>query len=177
MGRSVIRVIGPGSQKQKLQTLLAEHDNGEFDLLVVNALSEHPDTEFEQIDDHDFDQICINDVAECFSEVAAVLPSLREGSRIVFLVSSAFLGSPRSAPQATAASMLIGLARSLALELASQWISVSSLAFDRCPTVEDAEAAIKGLRAHRAADINGQLILLDGGANLSLKNAWGPSVA
>lgn len=167
----MIRVIGPGSETNRLSTLLTEQNDADCDVLVVNALSEHQDVDFEQIDDHLFEQICIKDVAECFSEIAAVFPNLREGSRIVFLVSSAFLGSPGSAPQATAASMLIGLARSLALELASQQISVNCLAFKKGCAIDGMDEAIAHLLADRAADVNGQVILRDGGENLSLRKS------
>lgn len=167
----MIKVIGPGSETQKLQALLAEQDDGDSDLLVVNALSEHQDTEFEQIDDQFFDQVCIEDIADCFAEIVEVLPDLRKGSRIVFLVFSAFLGELGCATQSTASAMLIGLARSLALELAGQRISVNCFAFKKGCNIDGVDEAIALLLADRAADVNGQVILRDGGENLSLRKS------
>ena len=98
-------------------------------------------------------------------------PDLRHGSRIVFLVRSDFLGGIGRAPQATKAASLIGLARSLALELAGRNISVTCLAFGQDNGAETVAEAIASLCSNNQADLTGQLILLDGGANLSLKNA------
>ena len=167
----MITVIGPGMETDALTALVADQPDNRCDLLLVNALSDSAANDFDQLDDQLFDKRCIEDVVDCFSDISGILPSLRTGSRIVFLVPSVFLGGTGCAYQATSAAMLVGLARSLALELADQMITVNCLAPSKDGKLDGMRESIAFLLTDKAADVSGQVILIDGGTNLSLRKS------
>ncbi len=67
--------------------------------------------------------------------------------------------------------MLVGLARSLALEFAERGISVNCLAPGQDAKLDAIKGEIAFLLEEEAADVTGQVILIDRGENLSLRKA------
>lgn len=171
----MIRIIGPGVASEMITELVANQSDILSDLLLVNALSESERIGFDDLSDTVFDKTCVEDVVDCFSGIAEILPSIRDGSRIIFLIPSAFLGDMGCAHQATYAAMLVGLARSLALELAKRRITVNCVA----PTLDENFHATKKtvalLRSETCENITGQVFLIDGGENLALRKASVPT--
>jgi 3-oxoacyl-[acyl-carrier protein] reductase len=115
------------------------------------------------------------------------------GARIINIASRAYLGSPNHAHYVASKAAVIGLTRTLVLELADRRISVNAVApgpvhtplLDELPTerVTQAAAAYPGGRlpepedvAHAVAffadpatlHINGQILILDGGRSTGL---------
>lgn len=167
----MIRIIAPGEDMGSVHSLTHDLAGTETDLVLVSALRNDGAIAFDELRDDIFEDACIDELVECFSELAEVIPELHNGARIVFLIRSAFLGGVGRAPQGTKAASLIGLARSLALELAERNISVNCLALGENQGSDVLAEAIASLCSTDAADLTGQLILIDGGANLSLKKS------
>lgn len=166
----MLKIIGPGEKLDILKDISAGRSPAAVDVLIVNALAESEELAFDDIQDAKLDKTCIEDVVECFSQIAEISPQLAQGSRIVFLVPCAFLGGAVAAHQATLSAMLVGLARSLTLELADRHITVNCVAVGQQLDSEGMREAMAFLLAEGSANMTGQIIVLDNGENLRLRN-------
>jgi 3-oxoacyl-[acyl-carrier protein] reductase len=101
---------------------------GNIDILVNNA-GIYKRNSFEKIRLRDWDRTMRTNLTSSFYLCRKIAPIMKLGSRIIFISSQlAFRGSSHGADYATTKSGLLGLMRSLALELAEKKILVNAVA-------------------------------------------------
>ena len=102
---------------------------GALDILVNNA-GIFRDRRLEEMSDDDWDSVLDIDLRGYFFGCRAALPHLRAGGhgRIVNISSRAYLGNPGQANYSAAKAGVVGLTRSLAMELGRDGITVNAVA-------------------------------------------------
>lgn len=102
---------------------------GALDILVNNA-GIFRDKRLEEMSDDDWDAVLDIDLRGYFLTCRAALPHLRDSGhgRIVNISSRAYLGNPGQANYSAAKAGVVGLTRSLAMELGRDGITVNAVA-------------------------------------------------
>lgn len=134
--------------------------HGRLDVLVNNAGIAGPVAPAEQISPSDWDRTLAVDLSGHFYCARLAIPMLRRagGGSILFIASSAALqGCPLRSPYTAAKWGLIGLAKTLAMELGQAGIRVNaicpgSVAGDRIEGVMRREAEMRGIGLEQVRD-------------------------
>ena len=101
---------------------------GQIDILVNNA-GIYNRNYFNDLSIEKWNKVLSINLTGCFNLCKQTIPHMREGSKIIFISSQlALKGSTHGADYATSKAGILGLARSLALELAERKINVNSVA-------------------------------------------------
>lgn len=146
--------------------------------LIVNRSAALIPTAFEAVTDDAFDAALEDGVLGVFDLIQDWVPRLADGAAIVVVMSRAYLGAWGAAPEAAASAALAGLCRTLALELAPRGIRVNLAAADFADVyasdpvgrIRVAEA-VAWLASDRSGAISGQVVLLDQGRGLQMREA------
>jgi len=101
---------------------------GNIDILVNNA-GIYNRTYFNKLSLDKWNKVLSINLTGCFNLCKQAIPHMKEGSKIIFISSQlALKGSTHGADYSTSKAGILGLARSLALELAERKINVNSVA-------------------------------------------------
>ena len=101
---------------------------GQIDILVNNA-GIYDRNYFDELSIDKWNNVLSINLTGCFNISKQAIPHMKEGSKIIFISSQlALKGSTHGADYATSKAGILGLARSLALELADRKINVNSVA-------------------------------------------------
>jgi 3-oxoacyl-[acyl-carrier protein] reductase len=101
---------------------------GQIDILVNNA-GIYERNYFEELSIDKWNKVLSINLTGCFNLCKQAILHMKEGSKIIFISSQlALKGSTHGADYATSKAGILGLARSLALELADRKINVNSVA-------------------------------------------------
>lgn len=101
---------------------------GNIDIVVNNA-GIYIRKNFEEIDEKQWDETLRVNLKGSFNICKHIIPYMNEGGKIIFISSQlAFKGSSHGADYAASKAGLLGLMRSLAIELASKKINVNAIA-------------------------------------------------
>jgi 3-oxoacyl-[acyl-carrier protein] reductase len=101
---------------------------GQIDILVNNA-GIYNRSYFEDLSFEKWNKVISINLTGCFNLCKQVIPHMKEGSKIIFISSQlAFKGSTHGADYAASKAGILGLMRSLALELADKKINVNAVA-------------------------------------------------
>lgn len=161
---------------------------GRIDILVNNA-GIYKRNKFEEISEQQWDETMETNLKSCYNMCIHSLKHMKEGGKIIFISSQlAFRGSSHGADYAASKAGMLGLMRSLALELAARKINVNAIApgtidtdiiagysreqrmrrieeipLKRLGTPEDIANACLFLASNLADYITGEVILVTGG--------------
>jgi len=146
-------------------------------LIINRAVALNP-TAFEAVTDDAFDAALEDSLLEVFDLIQRWVPQLTDGAAIVVVTSRAYLGAWGAAPEAAASAALAGFCRTLALEFAPRGIRVNLAAADFIDVyasdpvgrIRVAEA-VAWLASDRAGAISSQVVLLDRGRGLQMREA------
>ena len=112
--------------KKMIETLVKERK--EIDIIVNNA-GIYYRSSFEEIDSKRWDEVMNVNLKGCYNVCKYAIPYMKEGGKIIFISSQlAFKGSSHGASYAASKAGVLGLMKSLALELASRKINVNAIA-------------------------------------------------
>jgi len=101
---------------------------GSIDILVNNA-GLYYRTHFHEMDEDIWDKTMETNLKSCYNMCLHAIPHMREGGRIIFISSQlAFKGSAHGAAYAASKAGMLGLMKSLALELGEKGITVNAVA-------------------------------------------------
>lgn len=101
---------------------------GGIDILVNNAGIYHR-TSFLEMDEEIWNKTMETNLKSCYNMCIHAIPHMKEGGRIIFISSQlAFKGSPHGAAYAASKAGMLGLMKSLALELGERKITVNAVA-------------------------------------------------
>ena len=119
-------VSKPIDVKNMINTFL--NKTGQIDILVNNA-GIYNRSFFQDLSLDDWNKAISINLTGCYNLSKQVIPHMKKGSRIIFISSQlAFKGSAHGADYATSKAGILGLMRSLALELAQKKINVNAVA-------------------------------------------------
>lgn len=119
-------VSNPKDVEKIVKTLL--NKTGQIDILVNNA-GIYNRSYFEDVSFEKWNEVLSINLTGCFNICKDVIPHMKKGSKIIFISSQlAFKGSSHGADYATSKAGILGLMRSLSLELASKKINVNAVA-------------------------------------------------
>jgi 3-oxoacyl-[acyl-carrier protein] reductase len=119
-------VSNPKDVESMVNTFVKKTDH--LDILVNNA-GIYNRSFFEKISYDAWNKVISINLTSCFNLCKQALPYMKPGSKIIFISSQlAFRGSLHGADYASSKAGMLGLMRSLALELASKKINVNSVA-------------------------------------------------
>lgn len=103
-------------------------NRNQIDILVNNAGIYYRNN-FENISYETWNKVISTNLTGCFHLCKQVIPHMKPHSKIIFISSQlAFKGSPHGADYVTSKAGILGLMRSLALELAEKKINVNAVA-------------------------------------------------
>ncbi|RLF42663.1 MAG: SDR family NAD(P)-dependent oxidoreductase [Thermoplasmata archaeon] len=101
---------------------------GEINVLVNNA-GIYKRSKFEELAEKQWDATMETNLKSCYNMCKNALPYMKEGSKIIFISSQlALRGSSHGADYAASKAGILGLMKSLALELATRKINVNAVA-------------------------------------------------
>ena len=122
-----VDVSDPGAVQETVARL--EHENGPFDILVNNA-GIIRDGWIDELEVEDWNAVLAVNLSGAFHCVRALVPSMKERGygRIVNVSSRSWLGNPGQANYSASKAGLVGLTRTLALELVKSGITVNAVA-------------------------------------------------
>lgn len=119
--------ISKPSDVEKIVNILVEKQ-GQIDILVHNA-GIYFRNSLEKIPEDTWEKVIRTNLSSCYYLTKKVLPFMKPGGRIIFISSQlAFKGSSHGSDYATTKAGMLGLMRSLALELADKNILVNAVA-------------------------------------------------
>jgi 3-oxoacyl-[acyl-carrier protein] reductase len=146
--------------------------------LIINRGAALTPTAFEAVTDDAFDAALEDSLLGVFDLIQDWVPRLADGAAIVVVTSRAYLGAWGAAPEAAASAALAGLCRTLALDLAPRGIRVNLAAADFVEVYASDPAgrirvaeAVAWLASDRAGAVSGQIVLLDQGRGLQMREA------
>ena len=170
-----------------------EADFGQVDILVNNAgMSKEGSPEvhelFHQMADEDWDMAIERNLTTCYNVTRRVLPGMvaRKHGRIVNVasVTGPLVGNPGEAAYSAAKAAMVGMSRSIALEVAAYGVTINNVApgwvatasqtdaertaalhtpFGRAGTPLEIAGMVAFLASRAAGYITGQLMVVDGG--------------
>jgi 3-oxoacyl-[acyl-carrier protein] reductase len=129
-GGAGVLLKGDVSNPNDVKNIVKEFTNKtkNIDILVNNAGIYYRNS-FEKIKDKTWDEVISTNLSSCFYVTKESIPFMKPGSKIIFVSSQmAFKGSPHGADYATTKAGMLGLMRSLALELSPKKILVNAVA-------------------------------------------------
>jgi len=171
----------------------AQSDFGKIDILVNNAgmtMEGSPEnaSEFTEMADEDWDQSIARNLTTCYNVTRLVLPGMiqRQYGRIINVssVTGPLVSGPGTSAYSAAKAAMIGMSRSIALEVAMQNITINNVApgwvatasqleeekiasqhtpFGRAGTPMEMATMIAFLATPGASYITGQMMVVDGG--------------
>ncbi len=119
--------VGKFSEAKKIVREFVEVA-GRIDILVNNA-GIYKRSRFEELGEKQWDETIEINLKSCYNMCKNCLPYMKEGGKIIFISSQlALKGSAHGADYATSKAGMLGLMRSLALELANRKINVNAIA-------------------------------------------------
>lgn len=119
-------VSKPTDVKKMIKALLEKRKN--IDVLINNA-GIYFRNSFEEIAPETWDKVLSVNLTSCYNLCRVVIPYMKSQSKIIFISSQlAFKGSSHGSDYATSKAGMLGLMRSLALELAEKNINVNAVA-------------------------------------------------
>ena len=119
--------VSKETQVKKMVEILVKERRG-IDIIVNNAGIYYRGY-FKKIDSERWDEIMNVNLKGCYNVCKYAIPYLKEGGKIIFISSQlAFKGSSHGADYAASKAGILGLMRSLALELAPRKINVNAIA-------------------------------------------------
>jgi 3-oxoacyl-[acyl-carrier protein] reductase len=119
-------VSNPNDVEKIISTFIKKAKN--IDILVNNA-GIYVRNNFQEITNESWDKVLKTNLTSCFYICKKSLPYMKSGSNIIFISSQlAFKGTPHGTDYATTKAGMLGLMRSLALELADKKIRVNAVA-------------------------------------------------
>jgi 3-oxoacyl-[acyl-carrier protein] reductase len=149
-----------------------------LDVLVFNVPVTAGQEKFLEISDADFRLALRDSLYDLVAAGQAAVPRMKQGGRIVHVASRGHLGAWGGAHLMAAGAALVGMSRSMALELASRNIRVNVVAADFAEGKWDnpaARAQVAGTVAYLASDdsalMTGETLLLDGARSLRMSEA------
>ena len=149
-----------------------------LDLLLVNAPWDNAEVRFRDLTDDIFNAALETQLFEPAAAAQAAIPRLQPGASIVFVSSRAHLGGWGGAHRIAAGGALVGMSRSLALELGERGIRVNVLApdftgerWDTPAAREEIAGAVAWLAGPDSAAMSGETLLLDRGRTLRMGQA------
>lgn len=128
-GRAILLkgdVSKPNDVEKIIKTFVSEAKK--IDILINNA-GIYKRNSFEKISIETWNKVISTNLTGCFNLCKQALPFIKPGGRIIFISSQlAFRGTSHGADYASSKAGILGLMRSLALELASKKINVNAVA-------------------------------------------------
>jgi 3-oxoacyl-[acyl-carrier protein] reductase len=119
--------VGVFSDAKKVCEKLVMH-NGKINILVHNA-GIYTRNIFDELDEKQWDMIVKTNLKSCYNICKHTIPYMSEGDRIIFISSQlAFKGSSHGADYAASKAGMLGIMKSLSLELAHKNITVNAIA-------------------------------------------------
>jgi len=119
--------VSNGSEVKKMVDIFVEKA-GKIDILVNNAGIYHRSS-FSHLEPEQWDEIMSINLKGCYNACRHSISHMEEGGKIVFISSQlAFKGSAHGADYAASKAGILGLMKSLALELADRKINVNAVA-------------------------------------------------
>lgn len=118
------------SNRDEVKRMVEEFlfDSKKIDILVNNA-GIYFRNKFEDIKPNVWDNVLSVNLTSCFNLCREILPYMKFGGKIIFISSQlAFKGSSHGSDYATSKAGMLGLMRSLAIELAEMKINVNAVA-------------------------------------------------
>lgn len=183
-------------EQAKTLTHSVLNDFGKIDILINNAGmgqvgAEEPFILFSDLTGEDWDTSISRNLTTCFNVTNAVLPSMIQNNygRIVNVssVTGPLVSNPGESSYSAAKAAIVGMSRSIAIEVAKHHITVNSVApgwiasgsqteeeaeaglntpMGRSGTPEEVGHAIVFLASKNASYITGELFVVDGGNTL-----------
>lgn len=166
---------------------------GEIQVVVNNAAIASPLVSFAQIDAEAFKTMVDVNVRGTFIVAQEAVRRMKAGGRVINIASRGYLGGAGSSHYVASKAAVVGLTRAMAVELRWQGITVNAVAPGMVDTrmlddftVEMREAlerrepngkaaspeaianAVGFLASEQAANINGQVLLVDGGKSVGI---------
>jgi len=119
-------ISNPSDVEKMVESLVAKQKK--IDILVHNA-GIYFRNSFEEIPQETWEKVMNTNLSSCYYLTKKTLPFMKPGGRIIFISSQlAFKGSAHGSDYATTKAGMLGLMRSLALELADKNILVNAVA-------------------------------------------------
>jgi NAD(P)-dependent dehydrogenase (short-subunit alcohol dehydrogenase family) len=161
--------------------LVADHhcimtgDGDQADILLIDGVDAAAPMPFLDLDDAGFTALAIDATLDRIVLLQQALTRAATPASIIVIGSDAHLGRWHGTAQSAASAALVGIVRSVAMEYARRDIGVTLLALPVDATPDDttliADAAAQAFALIGRRSINGETILLDGGANLKFRQA------
>lgn len=149
--------------------------NDAVDAVLIDGMDSGGDTPFVDLDDAAFSAQVIDATIDRVGLLQSALPRLGPSASIVVLGSDAHLGRWHGTGQAAASAALVGIMRSVGMEYARRGVRANMIALPFGTGADDdgviADAVRQAATLFSARSITGETILIDGGANLKMRQA------
>ncbi len=149
--------------------------NDAVDAVLVEGMDAGGDTLLLDLDDAAFSAQVIDATIDRVGLLQSALSRLGPSASIVVLGSDAHLGRWHGMGQAAASAALVGIMRSVGMEYSRRGVRANMIALPLGTGADDdgviGDAARQAATLFGAASITGETILIDGGANLKMRQA------